>query len=338
MEEKTKKIIKLIFIITGVSIIVLITIFQSMNLDLNTDYKAGVTFSRPYAEELGVEPDLALQAALDDLGVRHFRVPAYWNMIQPSKYYWDFGWLDQDLDAIAERGGKVTLAIGHKLPRWPECWTPTWARSYSQDELETAVKLYLKEVVTRYKDHPAVEAYQVENEPNFPFGICPEIREDFIDEEIAYVRELDHSKPIATTDSGELTLWGLGGKVERLGVSVYRVVKSPIGIFRYWFVPPQLYLRKGQVAKFFYGTDQIYISEFQMEPWVDTTIPEASLEEQFQTFDLRQMQKNIAYAKKMGLPRIDFWGVEWWYYMKEVHNKPEFWEESKNIFNNQDQD
>ena len=334
MKEKTKKILRLVLIITGVIIIALIGLYQSMNLNLDTDYNAGVTFSRPYAEELGVEPDKTLTATLDELGVRHFRIPAYWNMIQPSKYHWDYTWLDQDLDAIAARRGKVTLAIGHKLPRWPECWTPTWARTYSQDEMEDAVKHYLNKIVTRYKDHPAIEAWQVENEPNFPFGICPEIRKEFIDEEIAYVRKLDDTnKPIATTDSGELTLWGLGGKVERLGVSVYRVVKSPIGVFRYWFVPPQLYLRKGQATKLFYGTDQIYVSEFQMEPWVDTTIPNASLEEQFRTFDIRQMRKNIAYAKKMGLPRIDFWGVEWWYYMKEIHDKPEFWEESKNLFN-----
>jgi hypothetical protein len=333
MNEKKIKIIKLVFIITGVSIITLVTIFQSMNLDLNNDFQAGVTFSRPYAEDLGVSPDEALIASLDELGVRHFRIPAYWNLLQPSKYTWDWEWLDRDLNAIAEREGSVTLAIGHKLPRWPECWSPTWVYGYSEAELEEAVKYYLKEVVTRYKDHPAVTSWQVENEPNFPFGICPEIRKDFIDEEIAYVRELDHTKPIATTDSGELTLWGLGNKVQHLGFSVYRVVKSPVGIFRYWFVPPQLYLRKSQVAKLFYGTEKIYVSEFQMEPWVDTTIPEATLDEQYKTFDLKQMQNNIAYAKKMGVPRIDFWGVEWWYYMKVTHDTPEFWEEAKNLFN-----
>lgn len=332
MNEKTKKILKIASLTLAVLIIVFIAFFQSMNLNLNNDFTPGVTFSRPYAEDLGVSPDEALIAALDDLGVRHFRIPAYWNLLQPSKYTWDWQWLDRDLDAIAERNGTVTLAIGHKLPRWPECWTPTWARGYSQTQAEEAVKVYLKEVVTRYKNHPAVVSWQVENEPNFPFGICPEIRKDFIDEEIAYVRSLDPSKPIATTDSGELTLWGLGGKVEHLGVSVYRVVKGPLGIFRYWFVPPQLYLRKGQIASYFYGTETVYISEFQMEPWVDKTIPESTLEEQFQTFDLKQMQENIAYAKRMGVPRIDFWGVEWWYYMKETHERPEFWEEAKNLF------
>jgi len=333
MEQKHKRLLKRICIAAIILIIALIGIFESMNLNLNKNFKAGVTFSRPYAVDLGISPDEALIASLDDLGVRHFRIPAYWSLLQPSKYNWNWEWLDNDLDAIAARQGSVTLAIGHKLPRWPECWSPTWVYGYSETELEESVKIYLKEVVTRYKDHPAVTSWQVENEPNFPFGICPQIRKDFIDEEIAYVRELDPSKPIATTDSGELTLWGLGNKVEHLGVSVYRVVKSPVGVFRYWFVPPQLYLRKGQIAQFFYGTDQIYVSEFQMEPWVDKTIPESTLDEQYQTFDLKQMQKNITYAKKMGLPRIDFWGVEWWYYIKVTHNTPEFWEEAKSLFN-----
>ena len=69
-----------------------------------------------------------------------------------------------------------------------------------------------------------------------------------------------------------------------------------------------------------------------MEPWVKTTIPEASLEEQYRTFNLQKMQKNITHAKNMGVSRIDFWGVEWWYYMKTIHNTPEFWEQAKQIF------
>jgi hypothetical protein len=333
MQPKTKRILRITSIVIGVFVILYLIAFQAMNLKMDTDYTAGVTFSRPYAIDLGVDPDETLAASLDDLGVRHFRIPAYWSLLQPVKDQWDWEWLDNDLDAIAERGGTVTLAIGHKLPRWPECWTPIWARDLPQPEMELAVKDLLTQVIARYKDHPAVTAWQVENEPNFPFGICPPIRKNFIDEEIAHVRSLDSTKPIATTDSGELTLWGLGKKVELLGVSVYRVVISPVGVFNYWFMPPQFYLRKGQLTQTFYGTKQVYISEFQMEPWVDTTIPEATLAEQYRTFDIQRMQKNIAYAKKMGVPRIDFWGVEWWYYMKVIHNTPTFWEQAKQIFN-----
>ncbi|MFZ6015061.1 MAG: beta-galactosidase [Patescibacteria group bacterium] len=334
MPTPIKKILKYIIISIVAALAVLIAVYRSMDRNINADLEAGVTFSRPYAEDLGLDADETLAATLDDLQVKNFRIPAYWNLLQPAKDTWNWEWLDRDLDAIAERGGKVTLAVGHKLPRWPECWTPTWARYYDKIELEQAVKDYLSAVVERYKTHPAVISYQVENEPNFPFGICPEIDKKFIDEEIAFVRDLDETKNIATTDSGELTFWSLGGKVDKLGVSVYRVVVSPLGILKYWFIPPQFYLRKGQLTKMLYNTQEIYISEFQMEPWVKTTIPEASLDEQMKTFNLMQMEDNIQYAKRMGIKRIDFWGVEWWYWMKKTQNDSRYWNLAKELFPN----
>ncbi|MBU2566055.1 beta-galactosidase [Patescibacteria group bacterium] len=306
--------------------------FQALNLDINNDYQAGVTYSRPYAEELELDPDQTLTAILDDLQVRHFRIPAYWNLLQPTRNNWDWEWLDKDLDAIAERNGTVTLAIGHKLPRWPECWTPAWARHFDEQEQEQAVLAYLDAVIDRYKDHPAVVEWQVENEANFPFGQCPQISNSFIDKEINFVKSKNTGKPIVTTDSGELTLWDMGKHVDQLGVSVYRVVLSPIGVFHYWFIPPQFYLRKGQLAKIFYGTSKVYVSELQMEPWVKTTILKAPLSEQEQTFNLDQMQANINFAAKMGLDRIDFWGVEWWYWMKTANNDNSYWELAKTIF------
>ena len=308
--------------------------FQSLNLDLKTDFQAGVTYSRPYAEELELDPDQTLSAVLDDLQVRHFRIPAYWSLLQPTRSTWDWEWLDNDLNAIADRGGTVTLAIGHKLPRWPECWTPAWARHLQGAEQEQAVLAYLDAVTDRYKDHPAVVAWQVENEANFPFGQCPTIDKKFINKEINFIKAKNTGKPIVTTDSGELTLWSLGKDVDDLGVSVYRVVISPLGVFHYWFIPPQFYLRKAQLIHILYGTKKVYVSEFQMEPWVKSTIIKSPLQEQAKTFNLQQMQDNIDYAKRMGLDRIDFWGVEWWYWMKTVNNDNSYWELAKTIFQN----
>lgn len=296
----------------------------------------GATFSRPYArDDLGLDPDQVLEAALDDLGIRRFRIGAYWNAIEPRRGDWNFDDLDRDIRAIEARQGTIILAIGQKVPRWPECWQPGWWKELPPEEQRAETLTYLQTVVERYRHHPSIVAWQVENEPHFAYGDCPKTDLAFHREETALVRRLDPTRPIFTTDSGELSLWITFGKtVDRLGVSVYRVVVNPwIGTWRYWFVPPNFYRRKAQLLSLF-GLRSVYVSEFQMEPWSHTSLKETPIEDQFKTFDLKQMQKNIAFASKMGISPIDFWGIEWWYWMKEEQDHPEFWEEARRIYQN----
>src|SRR3989338_5333005 len=49
----------------------------------------GVTFSPMYAEELGLDPMEAFDATLD-LGVRLFRIPVYWNRVEPEQDHWQW--------------------------------------------------------------------------------------------------------------------------------------------------------------------------------------------------------------------------------------------------------
>ncbi len=332
MKPKTKKHIKIVGLILAACFIAVACGFLAMSLRLPLQQTAGVTFSKPYAEEFKLDPDEVLAASLNDLNIRRFRIPAYWSLLEPQKGKWDWAWLDRELDSVAAKQGSVVLAVGEKLPRWPECWIPDWAVNLSNGEREQAVLDYMNQVINRYKNHPAVKSWQVENEPGFPFGKCPETADGLFDKEIKLVRSLD-TKPIATTDSGELSFWTLGGRVDRLGVSVYRVVIGPLGIFHYWFVPPQFYLRKGQAMSLLWGIKNFYISEFQMEPWTKrVTLLETPIDEQMQTFDLKQMMNNISFAKNSGISTIDYWGVEWWYWMKTTQNRPEFWETAKTIF------
>ncbi|MBI4138813.1 beta-galactosidase [Candidatus Uhrbacteria bacterium] len=295
----------------------------------NVEY--GATFSRPYArDDFGLDPDTVLAAALDDLGIRRFRIPAYWGILQPSEHEWNFDELDRDIRAIGDREGSVVLAIGEKLPRWPECWGPEWWKTLPRAVQRPATLKYIEMVVRRYRDNPTVIAWQIENEPHFTYGDCPTPERSFIRQEIELARALDPTRPVVTTDSGELSLWAtFGREVDALGVSVYRVVQSPIfGIWRYWFVPPYLYERKALLLKPF-GVRKVYVSEFQMEPWSNRRLPDTPLDEQFKTFDLAQMRSNFRFAERMHLSPVDFWGIEWWYWMKETQGHPEFWEEAK---------
>ncbi|MEO5927325.1 MAG: beta-galactosidase [Patescibacteria group bacterium] len=294
----------------------------------------GMTFSRPYAQkDLGLDPDDVLTAALDDLHIRRFRIGAYWKYLEPKRGVWDFSDLDKDINAISRRKGTIVLAIGQKTPRWPECWQPDWWNILPAADQEAATLTYLQTVVDRYKNNPLIVAWQVENEPHFEYGDCGKTDPEFHKKEIKLVRGLDPNRPVFTTDSGELSLWTSFGKtIDRLGVSVYRVVRNPtFGTWRYFFLPPSFYRHKAELLSVF-GVPSIYVSEFQMEPWNNKPLTATDIPDQLKTFDIKQMRANIDYASRMGLSPVDYWGVEWWYWMKTEQGHPEFWEEAKRIW------
>ena len=85
------------------------------------------------------------------------------------------------------------------------------------------------------------------------------------------------------------------------------------------------------MAEKLFGTE-VFVGELQAEPWVPGELENSSFAEQENTMTLSQLQKNIAFAKDTGLNAFYLWGGEWWYSMKEVHDRPEFWEEAKQLF------
>ena len=69
-----------------------------------------------------------------------------------------------------------------------------------------------------------------------------------------------------------------------------------------------------------------------MEPWSDTDLHKMSLEDQLTVFNLDQMRDNFAYALRTGVSPVDFWGIEWWYWMKEKHNDARFWDAARAFY------
>lgn len=322
--------------IFGSALLLLLALFLFLWIGLAkpTDHPTfGITWSHTYAESLGIDPYIGLQASLNDFGVRIVRLPAYWTDIEPKRGTHRWTTLDRQMDLLSRVGAKAYLVVGRKQPRWPEFWTPEWVKSLDQREQERVQLAYVRAVVERYKNHPALGKWQVENEPGFGFGFGTEELQDrsFVAQEIALVKQLDPIHPVYTTESGELSTWTSFRKsVDTVGISTYRVVTSPLfGVIRYWFVPPYLYARKALLAKPW--MPNIFVSEFQMEPWADTDLTRLTPEEQFITFDSKQMEKNFAFAERMQLSPVLFWGAEWWYWMK-TKGHPEFWDMAKAFF------
>ncbi|MFA6132327.1 MAG: hypothetical protein WC702_04715 [Patescibacteria group bacterium] len=292
----------------------------------------GVTFSAAYAYGLGLDPREAYIAVLEDLGVRKIRLPIYWSQIETEKGQYDWSLNDFFVNEAEKRGVELILVIGNKVPRWPECYTPDWAEGLVGSETEAAVLNMEKTVVERYKDSPAVERWQVENEPFFPFGICPSPSAELLDKEISLVKSLDN-KPIMLTVSGELDPWIPSAKIsDVLGISMYRVSYSPATGLMPYPLKPLVYRFRAMVAGLF--TKEIIISELQAEPWFSEPINELSGEERAEAFTSEDLADNISFAKYAGFSEAYLWGVEWWYAEKEL-GRTDLWTAGKLIFGNE---
>lgn len=269
----------------------------------------GVTFAPRVVRFYGDnDPLVAFRAVLDDLGVRLIRLPMYWNDVEATQGNYDFSDIDPYMDAAAAVGAKVTLVVGVKTPRWPECHVPSWVGESPREALFD----YLDVVVSRYKDHPALFRWQVENEHHFPFGECPAPDLALFSDEVAFVRHLDPHTPIQLTVSGEQELWaGTAGPADVMGASMYRFAWNPTTGLVVFPHPPEFY--RLQAASVAYDVDRVVISELQAEPWFENGVIPDALADRAALFTADRLVDHMNFARRTGLPEVYLWGVEWWY-------------------------
>lgn len=75
-----------------------------------------------------------------------------------------------------------------------------------------------------------------------------------------------------------------------------------------------------------------FIHELQAEPWGPKPIPEMPLDEQFKSIGLPEIKTAVKFARNTGLTPIDIWGLEWWYWLKVTHNRPEIWNYMRSVY------
>ncbi len=295
----------------------------------------GMSFNTMYADELGLDWQETYDAILDELKVRNLRLAAHWPMIQPNGETYNFTELDYQVKRAEEVGANVVLAVGRRLPRWPECHIPEWAKELSQQERNEAQMRYMETVVNRYKSSPAVTVWQVENEPFlkvFAFEHCGELDIDFLDKEIALVRELDGTRPILVTDSGNLGTWrGAYSRGDMFGTSVYVHFWNPeFGQFR-TFLPPWFYRVKDNLMELFYGEKKTVLVELSAEPWLLEPVVDVPVETQFTRMNLEKFEDIITYAEGTHYDMQYLWGAEWWYWL-HLQGRDEMWNRGKLLF------
>lgn len=295
----------------------------------------GMSFNVPYVQELGLNQEEVLNALIHDMGVRNFRMSAHWNLIEPQKDVYDFSWMDADMKQVESVHANVIFGVGRRLPRWPECHIPSWAQSLTWEEQKQEIRDYLKAVVTRYKDSPAISYWQVENEPYlevFANDHCGNLDEAFLEEEIALVHSLDPSRPVLVTDSGNLGTWkGAYSHGDAFGTSVYVYFWNPeLGQFK-TVLPPWFYRVKENIMKLFYGKKETFLIELSLEPWLLEPVTNVPIETQFSRMNAEKFDEIVAYAHATRYDKQYLWGGEWWYWLK-LHGYPEMWQKGKHIF------
>lgn len=295
----------------------------------------GMSFNTMYARELGLDWKETYNAILDDLGVRHLRLAAHWPMIEPKKDTYNFEELDYQIKKAEDVGATVVLAVGRRLPRWPECHVPGWAKEQSWDDQKAELVDYLTTVVNRYKGSPAVTVWQVENEPYlslFAFEHCGTLDEEFLQAEIDLVRALDGTRPVLVTDSGNLGTWkGAYSKGDAFGTSVYVHFWNPeLGQFR-TFLPPWFYRAKEKAVSLVYGKKPTYLIELSAEPWLVAPVTEVDLSVQFTRMDVNKFNDILKYAKDTRYDQQYLWGAEWWYWLL-LQNEPAMWERGQKLY------
>ncbi|MEZ4104405.1 MAG: beta-galactosidase [Candidatus Paceibacterota bacterium] len=327
-----KKIIKIFLFL--IFILVIATAFLAYKKKPSS-ITYGMSFNVLYAKELGLDWQETYDAILDDLKVRHIRLAAHWPMIEPVQGNYNFTEMDYQINRAEITGTEVILAVGRRLPRWPECHVPDWAKNLKPEERNQAQLEYFEQVVERYKDSPAVKYWQVENEPYlelFAYEHCGELDVDLLDKEIALVRELDPTRSVIVTDSGNLGLWVEPYKrADIFGTSVYVYFWNPeLGQFK-TVLPAWSYRVKSNWLSLIYGKKPVFLIELSAEPWLVAPVRDVPVEAQFSRMDLEKFTNILEYAENTRFDRQYLWGAEWWYWLKQ-NGYEEFWEKGKQLY------
>ena len=299
--------------------------------------RIGASFSVAYAEELGVDWQDAYLALLDDIGVKHLRLMSHWNRHEPFDNQFDWQELDWQMDEAAKRDVEVSLSIGLRQPRWPECHYPEWAKRLTQEEWRPKLLDYLEATVERYKDHPALTSYQLENEAlNHWFGECfvhdRDVLKAYLLEEFELVKSIDTKHPVIMSLSDQHGLPLDEPTPDIYGYSVYRIVYNTQIAKGYFIYPTPIWYHRLRAFIINVLKDKpILVHELQLEPWGPAPTPQLSIPEQDKSMSPAQMYKNVDFARQIGLDEAYLWGAEWWYWRKVELGDPKPWIAAKDI-------
>lgn len=297
----------------------------------NEQITLGATFIPSYARHFDLDPQDTMHAMIDDLGFKRLRLVSYWSVGEAVEGTYDFSEFDWQMKMAEERGVKVSLAIGLRQPRWPECHMPQWAENLPRSQWEPQLKEYIAAVINRYKDSPALHSYQLENEFFLKvFGICPDHSRERLIDEFNLVKSLDPDTPLVVSMSNNAIGTPIGEPTpDEWAISIYKRVWDKTITKRYFEYPlPAWYY--GFRAGFTELTRgrPVFAHELQAEAWLPDgyAINDlADLAEQNKSMTAQRLHDRFEYGRATGMKTLDLWGPEWWYWRKVKASDPSLW-------------
>ncbi len=300
----------------------------------------GASFIPAYAESLGLDPKETMDALLNDVGIRHFRLVSYWNQLEPQPGQYDFTVLDWQFEKAEAVNAKITLSLGLRQPRWPECHMPDWATNQPASQWQPQLETFITQTVNRYKNSPALVSYQLENEFFLKgFGTCTNHDRNRLVSEYNLVKKLDPKHKLIVTRSNNALGVPVGGPTpDEFGISIYKRVWDAALTHRYleYPFPAWYYAFVAGTQKIVTGRDMI-IHELQAEAWPPDSrfISEVSLEEQNKSFNAERFEHRLKFGEGTGMREIYLWGAEYWYY-RVIHERDNsLWNVAKKVFRHQ---
>jgi hypothetical protein len=327
--------------------------WRSLLIEPRGSTKLGISFRPPQVDALGLDPP----ATLSDLLRYPFevvRLGAYWNRIEPEPGRFDTGELDWQLDAAEAAGKQVILGVGPlKNFGYPEFFVPAHHLPEPLPEgslvdpahhrpLLDAATEFAQRIVARYRDRPAIVAWQVEHEAVDPLGMEHSWRLDqaFVQREVEAVREADPTRPIMMNGFLPTTLpvrlqqwWRTRDQGDSLAVA--QRLADIVGIDYY---PRHALMGLGGRTVYLDGGAtpwtngrrrrllawprtsgrRVMVSEGQAEPWEAATTPPNPLDRAMYSCRPEHVVANYnqclrwAREAQVALDAYLFWGAEYW--------------------------
>jgi len=308
--------------------------------------QVGISFSPRRAADAGLDYRSAF-TRLEALHFRVIRLSAYWDEIDQNGY----DQLDWMMTEARRAGQPIALTVGMKALGWPEFFIPeslmpAGGLKQGQDvasdsSIRDATLSFVEDTVLRYRDNPALVAWQIENEPFNRAG--PQrlwIDATFLRDEITSVRQLDtgHHRPLIVNafshfnllfdqasarqgfdlrqwlgfeaDSAEQDGLSILGKGDVLGLDVYTAIGYQfLGQDHMSRADGDWPDRLGKVRDLALRQGkQAWITEAQAEPWESgPTNPGDPKSTSPQA--IRSLFANL---KDAGFTTVLFWGSEYW--------------------------
>lgn len=292
----------------------------------------GITYSKKYATELGLDWKKLYLKILNDLDVKYIRLPVYWDDIEKREGVFDFSDYIFMIEEGEKRGIEFVLNFGMRTPRWPECHVPEWISLHDKEFLQEKTLTMIEKTLKVFQKYNSITHFQVENEPLLnSFGICPKGDYNFLKKEIELVKSID-DRPIIITATGELSLWSREAELaDVFGTTMYRVVHNPYFGYVKYPLFESFYRSKAKALKL--EKENVFIVELQAEPWMPLEeILKAKGDEHLKSFSLEQFKANLRFAANTDFARAYLWGVEWWYFRDIVAEDSSYLDFAKEIF------